>query len=232
MNTSDIASTLRVRSVVFDILSRVFIDVPNEPADKLTEKTAGLLADIARSTENEDLKDGVALLFSFLQKNGNDISTCLDETRHERSLAFTSLFILGGQDSASVYESVHRTTEKLMQQEPWSEVKAFYYQNGFSCPGNNGFAEDHLSTELQFMGILSEKAAEACQKEEFGACEKFLNIQICFYEEHISQWIPNFCTKVAVNKDKANYAFYAAYSLILKGFITEDMFLLKELIEN
>jgi len=232
MTIREIAGTLRSRDVMFNVLSHVFIDVPDDYADKMIGETADLIAGIAETTENEDFKEGFALLSGYFSVKGPSISECLSETRLERSLAFTSLFILGGQWSQSVYESVHRSAEKLLKQEPWSEVKAFYQQNGFSCSEEKNISEDHIAMELQFMGLLSGKAAVACEREDFGACEELLGTQHRFYEEHISKWIPGLCTKIAECKDKTDYAFYAAYALILKGFIAEDMLFLKELLAD
>ena len=231
MTVSEIAGALRSRDVVFNVLSQVFIDVPDETTDKLIEETAELIAGIAEATENEDFREGVARLSGLYSGKGS-IGEWLSDTRLDRSRAFTSLFILVGQASASVYESVHRSAEKLMKQESWSEVKAFYQQNGFCRSDDTNISEDHISIELQFMGLLSGKAAEACEKDNFNTCEEILGVQLRFYEEHLSQWIPEFCTRIAENNDNEIYTFYAAYALILKGFMAEDMLFLKELLED
>lgn len=229
MTVNEIAETLRCRDVVFNLLSHILIDVPDDYTDKLIEETNALLAGIAETTENEDFKEGFALLSGLLPAQGSDVSEWLNTTRLERSVAYTSLFILGN-GSVSVYESAHRSPERLLRQDPWSEVKAFYQEFGFCCAEDKNIMEDHIASELQFMGLLSGKAAEACETEEIDACEELLAGQLRFYEEHISQWVPMFCTTIAECKGKPEFAFYAAYALIIKGFIAEDMLFLQELL--
>lgn len=231
MTLGEIAGALRSRDVLFNVLSLVFIDVPDDHSDELIRETAVLIEKAAETAEHDAFKEGVALL-SGVAAAGGGLSHYLSDTRLERSLAYTSLFILSGQGSESVYESVHRSPEKLMKQDPWSEVKAFYQQNGFCRSDGTTIDEDHIAIELQFMGLLSGKAAEACENDDFETCEEILGAQLRFHEQHMSQWIPGFCSKIAESKDTARYAFYAAYALILKGFLAEDMLFLKELLED
>jgi TorA maturation chaperone TorD len=225
MTVSELADTLRSRDVLFNVFSKVFFDVPDDDIDKITEETVALMASVAETTENEDVKEGFSILSGIFSERDNSISKCLSETRLERSIAYTSLFILG-KESESVYESVHRSPEKLLKQESWSDVKAFYLQNGFCRTDKMNIVEDHISIELQFMGLLSGKAADACEREDFKTCREILAVQLRFYEEHISKWIPGLCTNIAEHKDKVGFAFYSAYAFLLKGFIAEDMLFL------
>lgn len=233
MTLGEIADILRGRDVVFNVFSHVFVDVPDEGSDTLLAETMTLLAEVVATTDNVDMREGFAHLTALLSEKNNatNISDYLKETRLDRSRAYTTLFILQ-QGADSVYESAHRSPERLLKQEPWSAVKEFYQRNGFCHADLKNISEDHISLELQFMGLLSGKAADACEHEDTDACEETLKAQLCFYEEHISQWIPSFCEKIAEAKDIPGHMFYAAYALLLKGFIAEDMLLLKDILEE
>jgi TorA maturation chaperone TorD len=226
MSVQELTETLKGRDVLFNLFSQVFIDIPDEFTDKLMMDTAALVSVIAGASNNSDFSEGAAVLRKYFDEAGS-----LEETRQDRTAAFTSLFLLG-KASSPVYESVHRSPEKMVKQDPWSQVKEFYMQNGFRRSEKRNIMEDHVSIELQFMGLLSAKAAEACEAEDFEACSEILAAQLKFYDEHIMKWVPKFCSKVAEKKDEHKYAVYAAYALILKGFLVEDTVFLRELLED
>ena len=221
MTLDEIASALKSRDVIFNVFAQVFFDVPSEQTDKLIADTATLLGGVAETTENEHVREGFELIADLLHEHHGDLGDYLRESRLRRATAYTSLFILG-RESESLYESVHRSPEKLLKQDPYCEVQALYWQNDFHIADGVNTVEDHVSVELQFMGLLSGKAAAACGAGERQACRQLLQVQRRFYAEHLSQWVPEFCANVAAHKGKPGHAFYAAYALILKGFMAED----------
>jgi TorA maturation chaperone TorD len=227
MTLDEVASALQSRDVIFNVFAQVFFDVPNGDTDKLIEDTAALMAGVAATTENGDIDEGFRIISSLLPEHHGNIGDYLRDSRLKRSTAYTSLFILG-RESESLYESVHRSPEKLLKQDAWSEVQTFYWQNDFHIADGVNTVEDHISIELQFMGLLSGKAAAACGAGDHETCRQIVGVQRQFYEGHVSQWVPEFCTNVAKHRDKPGHAFYAAYALILRGFMTEDLYFLKD----
>jgi len=229
MTKNEITEALKGRDTLFNIFSQVFIDVPDEKCDKLVDGTYEILRLIAKEAENESVKEGIRLLETFYGEEEKPKET-LPASRLERSRAYTSLFLLPGKHSASPHESVHLSPERLFKQEPWSEVKAFYQQNGFILPVERNMMEDHISIELQFMALLSGKAAQAAERGDDGECGKILSTQLTFYNEHILKWIPQFCDQVAMADKDGGNLFYAGYALFLKGFIEEDSQFLKDIL--
>lgn len=229
MNVNEICETHKGRDVTFNIFSRIFMDVPDDFSDRLTADTCAYLLAVAELSENGDLKKGAQILNTFLPADKSNLEGWLAENRLDRAKDFTFLFILG-QGSVSAYESVYRSPEKLIKQEPWSEVKTAYAVNGFKKAEGNKTIEDHVSLELQFMGLLSKKTAELIQEEDFDGAEARLKTQKEFYDNHIIKWIPDFCDIVISKSERLHTQFYVAYAYLLKGFLTEDMLLLEDLV--
>lgn len=229
MNVNEICETHKGRDVTFNIFSRVFIDVPDEASDKLFADTCEYLLSVAEFSENGDLKKGAQILNTLLPADKSALAGWFAENRLERAKDYTFLFVLG-QGSVSTFESVYRSPERLIKQDPWSEVKAVYAENCFKKAEGNRQLEDHISLELQFMGLMSKKIAELFQKEDFDAAEAKLNVQKSFYDSHIFKWIPDFCDRVIAKSEKLHSQFYVAYAYLLKGFLTEDMLFLEDLL--
>ncbi|QAR33795.1 hypothetical protein EP073_10375 [Geovibrio thiophilus] len=229
MNVNEVCETHKGRDVTFNIFSRVFNDVPDDFSDKLAADTCAYLVSVAEASENGDLKKGAQILNTLLPADKSNLESWFAENRLDRAKDFTFLFVLG-QGSVSSYESVYRSPERLIKQEPWSEVKAAYALNGFKKADSNKTIEDHVSLELQFMGLLSKKAAELLQNEDFDGAEIKLKAQKDFYNNHIIKWVPDFCDKVISKSERLHTQFYVAYAYLLKGFLTEDMLFLEDLL--
>lgn len=226
---SELTSILKGRDVAFNIFSTVFMDVPDALTDELVIGTAGYLAEMADLSDNADMKKGAEYLREFFSTE-DYANADISATRDERSLEYTTLYIIGAGQLPS-YESVYLSPDHLTKQEPWSKVKAAYYSNFFRRADDQKTMEDHIALELQFMGLLSKRAAEHAEKEEYDEAEKVLRVQFDFYNEHINKWIPNFCKLTANRKEKLTTAFYPAYALLLKGFLEEDAAFLKGLLD-
>ncbi|RQD67380.1 MAG: hypothetical protein D5S00_10515 [Tindallia sp. MSAO_Bac2] len=88
---------------------------------------------------------------------------------------YAHLFLM--PEGVKAYESVYRTKDGLMMQEPWERVRSFYLKHGLRLEGEKTHPEDHASVELAFMALLIEnKETEKVQKE--------------FFKQHISCWMP------------------------------------------
>jgi hypothetical protein len=76
MTVSELADTLRSRDVLFNVFSQVFFDVPDDDIDKITEETLALMASVAETTANEDVKEGFSILSGIFSERDNSISKC------------------------------------------------------------------------------------------------------------------------------------------------------------
>jgi TorA maturation chaperone TorD len=229
MTVNEICETHKGRDVSFNILSRAFMDVPDDLSDRQAADTFAFLLALAEHSDNEDLKAGAQMLKSMYPEDSKEIFSYLTENRLDRAKDYTFLFVLG-RGSVPQYESIYLSPEKLVKQEPWSEVKAAYAANGFKRAEKNKTMEDHVALELQFMGLLSKRTAQMIEAENFDEAEAVLKAQSDFYAKHVNRWIPTFCDNVISKSEKLHSKFYPAYAHLLKGFLTEDMLLLEDLL--
>lgn len=88
---------------------------------------------------------------------------------------------------------------------------------------------DHLSAEFEFMQRLLLKEVEARANEDHELGANILKIEKRFYEEHLSQWVSNFCDKVI---DATGHPFYKQFSEVTKGFIDFEKETLQDLIDE
>lgn len=227
MDVVEIVNVHRGRNVAFNVFSKVFTDVPSDQTDKFFAVTAGHMASIAASSCNSSLLNGAGLLPAVYGTSDFE-NADMESTRLARSRDFTRLFAL---NEVSLYESVYVSPEKLIKQDAWSEVKAFYLSNFFKRVDDDRTIEDHVSMELQFMGLLSKNIADSLEAGDFEKAESAINAQLDFYNLHILRWVPEMCDKVIAEGEKLGTLFYPAYAHMLKGFIEEDSAFLKEMTE-
>lgn len=109
---------------------------------------------------------------------------------------YAHLFLL--PEGVKPYESVYRSSERMLQQKPWQDVKHFYNVNGFVLEKGELHPEDHISVEFAFMAGLIEQGEQE-------------DVQQSFLSEHMIQWIPDLLEDVIKNPYASFYR-EAAYS--------------------
>jgi len=227
MDVIELANIHKGRNVAFNVFSKVFMDIPSQEADLFFGVTAKHIETIAMSSCNSDMHNGAGLLKTVFGTRDYE-SADLEPTRLDRSRDFTKLFAL---NTVSLYESVYTSPEKMMKQDSWSAVKVFYYSNFFKRIDGDKTVEDHLSLELQFMGLLSKNIAECLENGKLDAAETIMNTQSDFYNNHLLRWAPELCGKVIAEAEVLHTLFYPAYAYMLRGFLAEDSSFLAELTE-
>jgi TorA maturation chaperone TorD len=144
----------------------------------MKEMEPGLLA----AMKNE----GIAGALAELEP---DIGRILDDTEPERLLndlaeEFAALFIVPG--GIPPYESVR--LHGMLNQKPSWEVEEFYRRCGLVIKDECRMLPDHLGMELEFMGYLVEKEAEARKRDDKKQAEKWSGFQAEFFQGHIRPW--------------------------------------------
>ncbi|MCC5910609.1 MAG: molecular chaperone TorD family protein [Clostridiaceae bacterium] len=134
-------------------------------------------------------------------------SSQAEEKISELQVEFTNMFLLPG--GVSPYESIYMGEEFRLKQEPWLEVKRFYYQCGFKLDESSHLLEDHISAELNFMSYLIE--------------ERDYNFKRLFFNNHIQQWVPRLLEDV---KKCTNDIFYKKVADYATAFIKSEEILL------
>jgi anaerobic sulfite reductase subunit A len=177
------------------------------------------------------MNNAAKMFRTLILTDGSSIRQYLKMTTLNRSKDYTYLFVLGKQ-SISQYSSVYLSPEKLLKQDPWSYVKAYYAANGFKVADDCKIIEDHISIELQFMGLLCNQISEKLNIGDFDSSDKLLKVQYEFYQNHIKKWAFKYCNNIISKDEELHSRFYTSFAYLLKGFITEDITLLEELLNQ
>ncbi|MBZ0157716.1 MAG: molecular chaperone TorD family protein [Alphaproteobacteria bacterium] len=175
---------------------------------------------------NESLEKGGALLGSFAHRLshpplGKEKGAELILELHRE---FASLFLVGVH-TIPCSESVYRSPERLIKQEPREKVVKRYRDIGFTVSPQWREPEDHIAIELEFMASVSRFAYEAADRGDPEGLRRSLNCQREFMEEHLARWIPHFCTLLAARA--GDDSFYKALSHLTDGFLEMDYEFLK-----
>ncbi len=98
-------------------------------------------------------------------------------------------------------------------------VKKFIETAGFDYNSQFTGLPDHISVELEFMQKLAEAEAEKWREGESDRARWCLAVQRKFFEDHLMQWVPDFCDQVI---EKAQMPFYGEMAALTKDFVSFD----------
>lgn len=127
-----------------------------------------------------------------------------EEAEQGVKIEHAHLFLL--PEGVKPFESVYRSHEKILQQQPWQDVKAFYGKHGFQLDDGEIHPEDHIAVELSFMAALIETEDQEETERNF-------------FESHLIQWLPELMQDLIKNP----YAsFYREAAICTQKFIEEE----------
>lgn len=138
---------------------------------------------------------------------------------------YAALFLAMSASPVFTSESVYLSGSHCLMQEQRDEVLQTYREEGFSVSGDFRQPEDHLAVELNFMSRLCRESALLDTFDNDKAFLEYGAKQRAFFQAHISQWVPEFCT-VVQNHPKA--AFYGGVAHKLELFLALEADILKE----
>ena len=186
----------------------------------------GLLAAIYRREMKSDLlkqlKDpsmlgvlsdlGIRLNNGFLEKPEHQLLEDL-------AVEYARLFIGPGKHF-SPHESVHHEREDGRWGQLWgpstAEVKKIIESAGLSYQSEYTGLPDHISVELEFMQQVTLAEEKAWDEGDKNLALAYLGNEKKFIEEHLAEWIPDFCDKVI---NGAELPFYRVMAELTKKFI-------------
>jgi TorA maturation chaperone TorD len=176
------------RSRVYSLLSALF----------LKEATPDLLAVLT----GEEVAEALWELGSDMGRilHGPQPADLLEELAEE----YAALFIVPG--GLPPYESVR--LHGMLNQKPAWETEEFYRRCGLVIREESGILPDHLGMELEFMGYLAGKEADARLNREEQAAGQWLGLQSEFFREHLDGWAFGFL------EDLRRYAAHPFYKEI------------------
>lgn len=213
-----VAAVLDSRAATYSMLARLF----------RCELDAEYLAKLRRmccpvNTGNADVDAGYRLLHSFL-------SHVWERTLEDAGRDYLRVFIgsnTTGHAAAYPNESVHTSAERLVMQDARDEVLAVYRAAGLESSDLWSAGEDHIACELEYMQVMSERAAAACAAGDMTQAAGTLMAQHHFLEDHLLGWIG------FLADDMLKFAqtdLYRGLAHLTRGFLAEDKAFLDEVL--
>jgi TorA maturation chaperone TorD len=198
----------------------------------------GLLADIFREAPSEaflsklrapEFSGALHALDISLDEVFGDVPQ--EQLAEDLAIEYTRLF-LGPGSHISPNESMHVASRFGEPNSLWGAatvaVKKFMEGAGLKIADSFPDMPDHITAEFEFMQRLLLKEIEAWNNDDKELSTNILNVEKRFYDEHLSQWVSNFCDKVI---DASTKSFYGRFSEIAKAFMDLEKGTMQELTE-
>jgi TorA maturation chaperone TorD len=206
------------------MFSRLFLKPLDEPdIEKLAATNFIELA--------EDLKD-VELLYTGFNDMGRDLRKRHTGTRQILSSDYTMCFdgvaTVAGE-VAVPYASVYLSEEALLNQEPRHAVFRLFRDENLALKSTVKLPEDHLSFELEFLAVLSDRTLAALEKGDLAEAVRNLQLSQVFIKEHIFTWLDLLTARAnAILTTR----FYKGALKAVKGYLQLDLITTRDLIEE
>lgn len=210
----------------YALLSSIFyLELTEEQIDGLAE------SGFSFPDDGSEMGNACAALRRYLARRG-------PSARQDLAVDYARIFLAAGVyegETAVPYESVFTSPEGLMMQDARDEVVRVYRRCGLVVPRDLNVPEDHLAFELEFMGRLSERIAEALASSEGAAggdaasedAATLMAEQLRFIDEHLLNWMPDLAWRVEAF---ARLPFYPAMMTVAQSYIRENRAVLEEVL--
>ncbi|MDR1082497.1 MAG: molecular chaperone TorD family protein [Coriobacteriales bacterium] len=227
MNSSDktvIADVLQNRSTSYRTFSRLYLR-------PLSEADIDALAALDYVAVAQELKDVGALAQGF-----NDMGRFLRKrhtgTRQQLATDYTMCFdgVEAIAEKVAVpYASVFLSEKELLNQEPRHAVYKLFKAESVELKAGVNLPEDHLSFELEFLAMLSDRALAALEQDEPHELIRTLGLSRDFINEYILTWFDLLCDRaLKILKTR----FYRGVLTATKGYLELDLKTVADLIEE
>lgn len=207
---------LEGREVIYSVLSKIFLDVPNKNMYEMITKVFPLMKDFVSNEYAQNIMN---------QLNDYISNSLTDEFLLNWQRDYTRLFCL--TDSVPVSESYYTSIEKLVMQESREQVLALYRKCKFNMNHTSNEPEDHISYELMFISFLSKQAKLA---NDENILKELMNIQMQFIHEHLLILLTALTDKMKIYEQGKR--FYYPLALFMIEFIKTDYDYIGELLNS
>ena len=221
---NDIIEVLRDRAAGYRMFSRLFLK-------PLTEEDIDLLESMQLIDRALEL-EGTGLLAEGFNDMGRGVRKRNTGTRQILATDFTMCF--DGIDTvdemvAVPYASIFLGEKALFNQEPRNEVYKLFRAEGITLKSTVRLPEDHLSFELEFLAVLSDRSEAACTGGDIAEAIRNLELARDFIQNHILSWINLFSERA--NKILKT-RFYQGVIKATRGYLTLDLETIDALLES
>jgi putative dimethyl sulfoxide reductase chaperone len=190
------------RSALYGFFSQAFLQGPSQQflAALISEEGTANLQEVFPNTAYQQE-------LAQVRRDAREARLTLEAA----ALDFEALFRVPGTGYLSPYESVYRSTGAggrgcLCGPEAVA-VERLYLQEGLGPKGECCELPDHVGVELEFMGVLCRKAAEAMQAGDAAAARDYRHQQCCFFVEHLGSWARLLAERLASQAQTSLYRF-------------------------
>jgi TorA maturation chaperone TorD len=173
---------------------------------------------------------------SLLAQGFNDMGRGLRKrntgTRQQLSTDFTMCYDgveTVGENVAVPYASIFLGEKALFNQEPRNEVYKLFCDEGIGLKQGVNLPEDHLSFELEFLAVLSSRAATALSDGDLEKVQYNLQLSQSFIINHIQSWIELLAERASqILKTR----FYLGVLKAVRGYLELDLETINDLLED
>ena len=208
------------RARTYGLLARIFrVEVDGKFLEELRHLR------FPTSTGNEHVDYGYRTMYNYLKGTWED--TLLDLARD-----YARTFIghgNNGRSAAYPFESVHTSEKRLLMQDARDEVLAIYRANLLKKGEEWNDCEDHISLELEFMQVMSERTAKALKEGKEDEAVEMLKTQRAFVGQHLANWVPMFVSDI---KYFSQTDLYIGAGELLLGFVQTEVEALDDLLDG
>lgn len=209
----DWADLLFGEALLFNLLGKLIYSLPD--GDWLQSLyTNEVFAEAPFGMDQPDVVEGLALLNRWGQSPVEIDETMLQDLNADS----TQLFFGPGRVLAPLWESVYFTEERLVFQESTLDVRRWYQQFKLEPENLNKEPDDHIALEMVFIAHLANLGAQALKMGDEKECEKLLQAQREFINEHLLKWATVWCQQVF---DHAQTDFYRGIALLTNGALAK-----------
>lgn len=221
-NMEEQAREARAEAALTALISRCLLRPSLEFAEEAQRgEVADALGEMLCNCPDEEVTAALGDLRQFCVQAAN---VAPNDARLMLETDFNRLFVGPGTLLAVPYESFYKTMKDEhgrghLRGPSEQQVAACYELNGFKMPDHFVDFADHIAIELEFLGAMADKEADAllAGKEEEAAAIR--NVAEAFREKHPMSWIGEFANDV---RSGAHRAFYPAIVTIAERTILRD----------
>ena len=212
-----VRALLAARAFLYAYVSRAFDGEPDEAFVAMVggDDAAVLCSILGDSGRGSALQAAVASLAAEIP---------LDALK----ASYTRTLLGPGKLPASPWESVYTGHERLVFQKTTLDVRDFFRSEGYIGAGYPHEPDDHLGTELAFMATLARKAESCYECGDVGECERLLEAQRRFIDEHLLRWVGSYSEQL--QHSVGQEPFYTAFASLAQLVCDEDRRMIEELL--
>ena len=121
------------------------------------------------------------------------------------------------------------TGEDLLFQASTLEVRDAYHNAGYQATGYPHEADDHIATELGFIGALAKDSLEAYESGNTERLRLLLSQQALFLTQHLNAWLPQFVERLLGEENPHFGEFYPRFAVLAREVCSADVSALMEI---